>query len=562
MKKILISLAALLTLCFTAAEAETIYTKTAGEYADIMQKYSPPREASPFAMGVQSDESQNILLAAYDGSLEDCGALYDICDEYNIHTLIYETSGDADAAYEYYSENGIPVCYNETMTLEASRPTKYLPYLSWGAGYVNTSWLSSQLELHFGSVGNMPEITVVEIDSGIDYTHPELSGRIDTSHGYDYFNDDNDPMDDNSHGTHVAGIIADNTLSNVKIIPLKVSDASGNFNTTQLKAALQKANELKPSVINMSIGTIKEDHACAQKGTFYELFNTAYANNTIICTAAGNRPSGSAEANNADYIFPAYMDNVITVANSTSAGGISSTSNYGSVIELAAPGDGIDSTIPVSKGSYGIKSGTSMACPFVTAAVAMLRTYYEDITYENTVEILQAHTTPFSVTPSKSYGSGILNMKGLIPEITPIPTPTAEPTETPEPTLPPTETPEPTPLPTVVPDDYGISVNIENIGNGTIYITATREIPDFCSLYIAEYDENGILLRLVKNGGQAIVHPSETASYIKVFLWDNAHNNLPIINAETYSLTDEPVEEASEKPSAEPSELPSESDQP
>ncbi|MGN0181163.1 MAG: S8 family serine peptidase [Candidatus Ornithomonoglobus sp.] len=542
MKKILISLAALLALCFTAAEAETIYTSTAGEYADMMQKYSPPREASPFAMGVQSDESQNILLAAYDGSLEDCGALYDICDEYNIHTLIYETSLDADAAYEYYSENGIPVCYNETMTLEASRPTKYLPYLSWGAGYVNTSWLTSQLELHFGSVGNMPEITVVEIDSGIDYTHPELEGRIDADSGYDYYNDDNDPMDDNSHGTHVAGIIADNTLSNVKIIPLKVSDADGNFSTTQFKAALQRANELKPSVINMSIGTTKEDPACTQKATFYKLFNAAYTNNTIICTAAGNRPSGSAEANNADYIFPAYMDNVITVANSTSSGGISSTSNYGSVIELAAPGDSIDSTIPVSKGSYGIKSGTSMACPFVTAAVAMLKTYDAGITYEKATEILQANTTPFSVTPENSCGSGILNMKGLIPEITPIPTPTEDPTA----------------APTTVPADYGIAVNVENTGSGGIYVTTTRVIPDFCSLYIAAYDENGILLELTKNDSQTIIHPSETASYIKVFLWDNAHNELPLVNAITYSLISEPSEEITAKPS----ELPVESSQP
>ncbi|MGM9937955.1 MAG: hypothetical protein ACI38A_11480, partial [Candidatus Ornithomonoglobus sp.] len=159
MRKILILLTALLALCFTSAEAETIYTNNANEYADIMQEYAPPREVSSFAMEVQNDESPNILLAAYDGSLEDCGALYDIWDEYNIHTLIYETSDDADAAYEYYIENGIPVCYNEIMMLETSRPTKYLPYLSWGAGYINTSWLTSQLELHFGSVGNMPEIT-------------------------------------------------------------------------------------------------------------------------------------------------------------------------------------------------------------------------------------------------------------------------------------------------------------------------------------------------------------------------------------------------------------------
>lgn len=529
MRKILILLTALLTFGAGTAEAETIYTGTAKEYADAIEKYAPQSTAALFSMGIQSDEPGNIILACYDGIADCRGALYDIYDEYGIHTLIYNTSGEAAAAYEYYNSIGISVCYNEEMTVAASRPTAYFPYLSWGSGYVNTSWLTSQLELHFGDVAAMPEITVVEIDSGIDYTHPELDGRIDVEQGYDYANNDSDPMDDVSHGTHVAGIIADNTTSNVKIIPLKVTKADGLFTTTQLKSAIQRANELKPSVINMSIGTTETDSDCSQKEVFKPLFDKANENKTIICAAAGNGKL------NADYIFPAYMDNVITVANSTKTGGLASTSNYGSVIELAAPGDSIYSTIPVSMGSYGVKNGTSMACPFVTAAVAMMKTFDNDIEYDSASEILQANTTPFSAAPANSYGSGILNMTGLIPAI---PTPSPTPSPTPEPTAPPTPTPEPTAAPTVVPQDYGVSIIIESTDSGSLYITATRVIPDFCSLYAAEYDEDGILAGLVKDCNETIIHPSESAACIKVFLWDNAHNNLPLTGVTVYPLTE------------------------
>lgn len=554
MKKFLIPLTALLMLGIISAKAETIYTVTAKEYADAMQEYAPHKEASLFSIGVQSDESQEILLAYYEGSLDERGALYDIYDEYSIHTLIYDSRTDADAAYEYYTSNGIAVCYNTELTVEASRPTTYAPYLSWGSGYVNTAWFTSQLELHFGSVGNMPEITVVEIDSGIDYNHPDLAGRIDTASGYDYYNNDNDPMDDNSHGTHVAGIIADNTLANVTIIPIKVTNAAGSFTSIELISALKLANELEPDIINMSIGTKEEN--LTLKEVFMPYFAKAYSNNTIICAAAGNG------ALNADNVFPAYMDNTITVANSTQTGGLSSTSNYGSVIELAAPGSNIDSTIPIVKGSYGRKSGTSMACPFVTAAVAMLRTYYTgirydntyytDITYDDALNILLKNVTPFSVATENNYGSGILNMEGLIPEaepdpartpevsITPQPTDTPAPTDMPQPTDTPvpTDTPQPTEVPTAVPGDYDIAVNIDNPGNGSISITATRLIPDFCSLYAAQYDENGILVRLSKNSGETIIHLAEDTAYIKVFLWDNAHNNLPLTNVQTCFLTD------------------------
>ncbi|MDD6762075.1 MAG: S8 family serine peptidase [Clostridiales bacterium] len=532
MRKILIPTAALLAFCFTAAEAETIRTTTAEEYAAAMQEYSPASDTSLFAMGIQSDESSNILLAAYDGSLDGQGALYDIWDEYNIHTLIYKTAEETASAYEYYVSNEIPVCYNEKMTLQASRPTAYMPYLSWGSAYVNTSWLTSQLKLHFGSVANMPEITVVEIDSGIDYTHPELKGRIDTASGYDFYNNDSDPMDDHSHGTHVAGIIADNTLANVKIIPIKVAGALGSFSTTQLIAALKKANELRPDVINMSLGTDSEDTSRTLKSSFNTLFNESYANNTIICAAAGNQSVYKTEPNNADYIFPAYMDNVITVANSTNTGGISSSSNYGTVIELAAPGTSISSTIPVSMGSYKNMSGTSMACPFVTAAVAMMRTYYKDITYEEAIEVLRTNTTAFSssVNTAKGYGSGILNMKGLIPEITPAPT--ASPTPSPSPSPTPSPAPSPSPSPTVKPDEYGVEITKQSSGN--LFVSVRKEH----LMYAAQYDSDGVLLGILQKNSSFLLTPSADASEIKIFIWDEDHSMMPLTTVKSYILSD------------------------
>lgn len=405
MKKILIFIPLLFLTCATAS-AETIYTHSAEEYAAVMYDL---RHQTP--MSIMSDIPENtiedrVLLLRNDTDIDVCGAQYDICDEYAIHTLIYSTAGEADAAYEYYLENGYSVCRNEKLTITEVTPSQiHAPYLSWGVRYIGSDRFMDGLIKDYGSVRNMPDVTVAVIDSGIDYTHPRLKGRIDTYNDYDCYNNDNDAMDDNHHGTHVAGIITDNTLENVKLIPIKITDDDGNTDTNYMKEGLKKALELDIDIINISIASptmLNESAISGLKSTFDPLFDAAHRRGITICISAGNG------AHNANYIFPAFMENTIIVSNCQSDGTIYSGSNYGSVVDLAAPGTDIYSTYPVSKGSYKSLTGTSMAAPFVSAAAALLKTMDSDITPPMIERVLKENVNPILKSGSRYYGNGIL----------------------------------------------------------------------------------------------------------------------------------------------------------
>ena len=159
------------------------------------------------------------------------------------------------------------------------------------------------------------------------------------------------------------------------------------------------------------------------------------------------------------------LDNVISVANTTSSDELSSTSHYGATsVDIAAPGTGIYSTIPTS--SYGTMSGTSMATPMVASAVAVMRAVNPNISAKEIKETLCSSSDKLSALTGKVISGGRLNaynaVKAIMPTATPTltPTPTATPTVTPSPTATPTVkptatpttvTPSPTAMPTTVP---------------------------------------------------------------------------------------------------------------
>ena len=148
------------------------------------------------------------------------------------------------------------------------------------------------------------------------------------------------------------------------------------------------------------------------------------------------------------------LDNVISVANTTSSDELSSTSHYGAKsVDIAAPGTDIYSTIPTS--SYGTMSGTSMATPMVASAVAVMRAVNPNISAKEIKETLCSSSDKLSALTGKVISGGRLNaynaVKAIMPTATPTltPTPTATPTVTPSPTA--TPTVKPTATPTTVP---------------------------------------------------------------------------------------------------------------
>ncbi len=214
-------------------------------------------------------------------------------------------------------------------------------------------------------------VKVAVIDSGIDYTHPDLDGNY--AGGYDFTNDDNDPMDDDGHGTHVAGTIAaeDNDVGVVGVAPeaslygLKVLDSTGTGDYSDVIAALQWAVDNGIQVTNNSYGS-SGDPGTAVKAAF----DNAAAAGVLHIAAAGN--TGNPPGRGDNVIFPARYESVIAVAATGENDKRARRSSTGPDVELAAPGVDINSTL--LGGGYGGRgwSGTSMASPHVAGTAALV----------------------------------------------------------------------------------------------------------------------------------------------------------------------------------------------
>jgi len=239
------------------------------------------------------------------------------------------------------------------------------------------------------------EIIVAVVDTGVDYNHPDLApvmwtnageipdngvdddgnGFIDDVKGWDFYNNDNDPMDDESHGTHVAGIVAavpDNGIGvagvagragTVRIMAVKFLDENGDGYLSDAIYAITYAMDNGATVLNNSWGG--GGYVLAMR----DLIADVDVAGGLFVAAAGNK------GNNTDISahYPSGYDNpnILSVASTTRTDGRSSFSNYGLVtVDLGAPGSSILSTTP--ENDYRWKSGTSMATPHVAGACAFV----------------------------------------------------------------------------------------------------------------------------------------------------------------------------------------------
>ena len=214
-------------------------------------------------------------------------------------------------------------------------------------------------------------VRVAIVDTGIDYTHPELSSNY--VGGYDFVNADTDPMDDHNHGTHVAGTVAakDNGTGVVGVAPnamlygLKVLSASGSGRWSDIIAAIQWATDNGVQVTNNSYGGSGYPGSTVQAA-----FDNSYAAGVLHVASAGN--SGSCTPSGDTVGYPAKFGSVMAVAATSSSNVRACFSSTGSTVEIAAPGVSINSTR--RGGGYVLMSGTSMASPHVAGVAALLMT--------------------------------------------------------------------------------------------------------------------------------------------------------------------------------------------
>jgi subtilisin len=211
------------------------------------------------------------------------------------------------------------------------------------------------------------------LDTGIDYTHPELAAVY--KGGYDFVNNDSDPMDDNGHGTHVAGIIAaaDNGVGvvgvapNVELYAIKVMDANGSGTWSVILQGLDWAVANGIQITNNSYGG--QDYSSIVEAAFQNAWN-----NGILSVAAAGNSGGSSTADTT--LYPARYNSVIAVAATDTNKVRTSFSSTGPATEISAPGLNIDSTWP--GGGYKVLSGTSMASPHVVGVAALIKSAHPD----------------------------------------------------------------------------------------------------------------------------------------------------------------------------------------
>jgi thermitase len=207
-------------------------------------------------------------------------------------------------------------------------------------------------------------VWIAIVDTGVQYDHPDLSGKVYL--GYNFVDGNWDPYDLNGHGTHCAGIAAavtDNGIGiagmapNASILAVKVLDANGSGTLDNVASGIEYAADAGANVISLSLG------GPSGSTTLQNAVDYAWNKGAVLVAAAGNNGSSAPT-------YPAYYSNVISVAATDSNDNKPSWSNYGSWVDVAAPGVNIYSTYPTNR--YAYLSGTSMATPHVSGLAALL----------------------------------------------------------------------------------------------------------------------------------------------------------------------------------------------
>jgi subtilisin family serine protease len=268
--------------------------------------------------------------------------------------------------------------------------------IPWGVSRVNAynAWNYTQ--------GDGVKVGV--IDTGIDYNHPDLKPNY--AGGYNIVKQNNDPMDDHGHGTHVAGTIAAvrdlkgvvGVAPKVKLYAVKVLDSNGSGQYSWIIDGIQWAVNNKMNVINMSLGGPSGSDALKAA------IDAAYKAGVVIVCAAGN-DSGPVN-------YPAKYDSAIAVSASDSSDKLASFSSRGAEIDFIAPGVSIYSTY--KGGVYKTLSGTSMASPHM-AGLAALVVGYGIKEPAKVVEVLKKSASSLGLKPEEE-GYGLVDA-AKIPQV-------------------------------------------------------------------------------------------------------------------------------------------------
>ena len=319
-----------------------------------------------------------------------------------------------------------------------------------GNGNSAWDWIPTPIEEETGNV------VVAVLDSGVDYTHPDMGGCLGSNcrviGGRDFINNDNDPKDDFGHGTHVAGTIG--ALTNnakgvagggwgVKIMAVKVLDSRGGTDDlANIINGIHYAADNGARVINMSFGSFEYDMQASggidPKALMQEAIDYAFSKGVVMVAAAGNCGADSpcVRKNDSGQVvhtivnekgYPASLDHVISVGALSNQNQKASYSEYGTDrVDVMVPGGNGDcgstencilSTYPyylltpaagetLTPNTYVTMRGTSMAAPHAAAVAALIRAANGNLSNAEVVDMIQNHATSLSGLANMSrYGA-------------------------------------------------------------------------------------------------------------------------------------------------------------
>ncbi|MEG8276723.1 S8 family peptidase [Streptomyces sp. AHA2] len=290
------------------------------------------------------------------------------------------------------------VVQDRTFSISATQPSPP----SWGLDRID------QRNLPLNNAYTYPDsagegVTAYVIDTGVRISHADFGGRA--ANGYDAVDNDNTAQDGHGHGTHVAGTVAGNAhgvAKKAKVVGVRVLNNSGQGTTAQVVAGIDwvARNAVKPAVANMSLG-----------GPGDTAIDTAVRNaitsGVTFVVAAGN------ESTNASTRSPARVTEAVTVGATTSTDAKASYSNYGSVLDLFAPGSSITSAWNSSDSATSTISGTSMASPHVAGAAALhLAANPAATPAQVSAALTSAATTGVVTSPGTGSPNRLLNVGG------------------------------------------------------------------------------------------------------------------------------------------------------
>jgi thermitase len=402
------------------------------------QSMLPSRQSFPMAGILSSQElhvqGQRFGLLHFSTTSQTEAAMTELRKSPDVASVAYNPRYTALGALPARSQTAIPQALSRYSAPTRSLSDAFYP-LQWALPKIG-------IPQAWQFVKNPQELLVAVVDSGVDYKHPDLKGQI--INGKDFMAEDvtgpngegspdvvdDDPLDQLGHGTHVAGIIAalaDNQMGvsgiapMVKVLNVKVLNQEGWGSAFAIAQGITYAADQGARIINLSLGG-GEASKPIELAVQY-----AQAKGALIVAAAGNSFTHTG--------FPANLPGVLAVGATDNQDWLADFTNHDKRIDVMAPGVDIMSTTPTFMTNtmmqnkidvfYSAMSGTSMACPMVTAQAALLLSVNPSLKAEQLKELITRTAKP--VGDARLFGSGRIQIEASLQALTSMPGAPADP---------------------------------------------------------------------------------------------------------------------------------------